>query len=252
MSDSIPAGELHPQMNQLLSSLSATSRDRLLRHMQLVTLPLGRVLYEPGDTSRHVYFPTDSTVALQDVLPTGQCALLAVVGNDGMVGLAIAAGGESLPGRAVVQSDGHAYRLAGQLLKPELNRQVDLVQEIFSYTRRLTVQMARSAFCVRQHSVIERMARWLLLTLDRGASLSWSIPSELMANVLGVRREVAVRTAGLLQERGVIQYDENMLLVRDRLALVKQCCDCFETRPDAIARAESARSVAVAAAADTQ
>jgi CRP-like cAMP-binding protein len=245
MSDSISAGELQLQKNRLLASLSAASRDRLLGHMQLVTMPLGRVLYEPGDTFRHVYFPTDSTVALQDVLPTGQCALLAVVGNDGMVGLAITAGGASVPGRAVVQSDGHAYRLAGQLLRVELNRQADLLQGLFSYTQSLTMQMARSASCNRQHSVLERMARWLLSTFDRGVTVPWSIPSELMASVLGVRREAAVRTAGLLQERGAIDYDEKLLLVRDRLELARQCCDCYGAVRGATSQAALAVSFTV-------
>src|SRR5882672_8208761 len=193
-----------PQQNHLLAALPAAVQHRLFPHLELVPLPLGKVLYESGDTLRHIYFPTDSIVSLLYVMENGASAEISVVGNEGLIGVALFMGGESTPSRAIVQSAGHAYRLLGQRLKDEFNRHGDLLLLMLRYTQSLITQMAQTAVCNRHHSIDQQLCRWLLLSLDRLPSSKLTMTQELIANMLGVRREGVTEAAGKLQKLGVI------------------------------------------------
>ena len=185
-----------PQQNHLLAALSAEVRQRLFAHLELVPLPLGKVLYESGDTMRHVYFPTDSIISLIYVMESGASAEISVVGNEGLVGIALFMGGESTPSRAIVQSGGQAYRLPGQRLKDEFNRHGELLLLMLRYTQALITQMSQTAVCNRHHSIDQQLCRWLLLSLDRLPSNQLTMTQELIANMLGVRREGVTEAAG--------------------------------------------------------
>jgi CRP-like cAMP-binding protein len=192
---SLTRGTHNPAQNHLLAALSAPELERLAPHLELVPLPLGEVLYEPGNVLHHVYFPTDSIISLLYVLEDGASAEIAVVGNEGIIGVALFMGGETTPSRAVVQSAGHAYRLKGQLLKQEFNRAGAMQHLLLRYTQALLTQMAQTAVCNRHHSVDQQLCRWLLLSLDRLASNELSMTQELIANMLGVRREGVTEAA---------------------------------------------------------
>ena len=194
-----------PQQNHLLAALSAAERERLYPHLRLVPMPLGEVLYESGDLLRHVYFPTDSIVSLLYVLADGASAEISVVGNEGLIGIALFMGGETTPSRAIVQSAGHAYRLIGQRLKDEFHRNGELQLLLLRYTQALITQMAQTAVCNRHHSVDQQLCRWLLLSLDRLSSNQLTMTQELIANMLGVRREGVTEAAGKLDKLGVIR-----------------------------------------------
>jgi CRP-like cAMP-binding protein len=193
-----------PQQNSLLRALPALESERLFAHMELVAMPLGNVLYESGSQLRHVYFPTTSIVSLLYVMEDGASAEIAVVGNEGMVGVALFMGGETTPSRAVVQSAGHAFRLKGQLLKEEFHRAAGLQHLLLRYTQALLTQMAQTAVCNRHHSVDQQLCRWLLLSLDRLPTNKLIMTQELIANMLGVRREGVTEAAGKLQGAGLI------------------------------------------------
>jgi CRP-like cAMP-binding protein len=216
-----------PQQNHLLAALSATERERLYPHLQLVPMPLGKVLYESGDVMRHVYFPTDSIISLLYVLEDGASAEISVVGNEGLIGVALFMGGETTPSRAIVQSAGSAYRLIGQLLKEEFHRNGGMQLLLLRYTQALLTQMAQTAVCNRHHSVDQQLCRWLLLSLDRLTSNKLNMTQELIANMLGVRREGVTDAAGKLQKLGVIQYARGRITVLDRPKLEKLCCECY-------------------------
>jgi CRP-like cAMP-binding protein len=216
-----------PQQNHLLASLSAAERERLYPHLQLVALPLGKVLYESGDVMRHVYFPTDSIVSLLYVLADGASAEISVVGNEGLIGVALFMGGETTPSRAIVQSAGFAYRLMGRLLKEEFHRNGGMQLLLLRYTQALLTQMAQTAVCNRHHSVDQQLCRWLLLSLDRLAANKLTMTQELIANMLGVRREGVTDAAGKLQKQGVIQYARGRITVLDRPELERLCCECY-------------------------
>ena len=216
-----------PQQNHLLAALSATERERLYPHLQLVPMPLGKVLYESGDVMRHVYFPTDSIISLLYVLEDGASAEISVVGNEGIIGVSLFMGGETTPSRAIVQSAGSAYRLLGQLLKEEFHRSGGMQLLLLRYTQALLTQMAQTAVCNRHHSVDQQLCRWLLLSLDRLASNKLTMTQELIANMLGVRREGVTDAAGKLQKLGVIQYARGRITVLDRPKLEKLCCECY-------------------------
>jgi CRP-like cAMP-binding protein len=186
-------GSHDPRENHLLAAFSSEERDRLYQHLQLVPMPLGEVLYEPGDVLRHVYFPTDSIVSLLYVLADGASAEISVVGNEGLIGIALFMGGETTPSRAIVQSAGHAYRLIGQRLKDEFHRNGELQLLLLRYTQALITQMAQTAVCNRHHSVDQQLCRWLLLSLDRLSSNQLTMTQELIANMLGVRRQASPR-----------------------------------------------------------
>jgi CRP-like cAMP-binding protein len=213
--------------NQLLAALSSAERERIFPHLQLVSMPLGKVLYEPGDILRHVYFPIDSIVSLLYVLENGASAEISVVGNEGLIGIALFMGGETTPSRAIVQSAGRAYRLIGQHLKDEFRRNGGMQLLLLRYTQALITQMAQTAVCNRHHSVDQQLCRWLLLSLDRLSSNQLTMTQELIANMLGVRREGVTEAAGKLHKIGVIRYTRGKITVLNRPMLEKLCCECY-------------------------
>ncbi len=193
-----------PQQNNLLATLPAEEFGRLLPFLALVDLPLGHVLYESGARLPHVYFPVNSIVSLIYVMEDGSSAEIAVVGNEGMLGVALFMGGETTPSRAIVQSEGVAYRMPSHLLKREFNRAGPLMRLLLRYTQALITQMAQTAVCNRHHSVDKQLCRWLLMSLDRLPSNELTMTQELIANMLGVRREGVTEAAGRLQDAGII------------------------------------------------
>jgi CRP-like cAMP-binding protein len=221
------AATSRPQQNQILDALPQPERERLLPFLEPVTLPLGKVVYEPGDVLRDIYFPTDSIVSLLYMFKDGRSAEIAVVGNDGAVGVALFMGGETTTNRAIVQSAGSAYRLSGERLKEEFGRHTEMLHILLRYTLALITQMAQTAVCNRHHSVDQQLCRWLLLSLDRLASSELTMTQKLIANMLGVRRVGVTRAAGKLQELGVITYQRGRIAVLDRPALERLCCECY-------------------------
>lgn len=218
---------LTPQQNHLLAALSAEAQSRLFPHLELVPLPLGKVLYESGDTLRHVYFPTNAIVSLLYVMESGASAEISVVGNDGLIGIALFMGGESTSSRGIVQSAGYAYRLLGQRLKDEFNRHGELLLLMLRYTQALITQMAQTAVCNRHHSIDQQLCRWLLLSMDRLPDNRLTMTQELIANMLGVRREGVTEAAGKLQKLGVIEYNRGQITVLDRAKLEQLSCECY-------------------------
>jgi CRP-like cAMP-binding protein len=216
-----------PTQNHLLAALPAAEFDRLSPHLELVSMPLGEALYESGGLLHHVYFPTTSIVSLLYVLADGASAEIAVVGNEGILGISLFMGGETTPSRAVVQSAGFGYRLKAQLLKQEFNRAGPVLHLLLRYTQALITQMAQTAVCNRHHSVEQQLCRWLLLSLDRLSSDSLTMTQELIANMLGVRREGVTEAAGNLQRAGLIRYSRGRIEVLDRPALEKAVCECY-------------------------
>jgi CRP-like cAMP-binding protein len=225
-----------PKQNRLLAILPADVQERLLPHMELIELPLGKVLYESGDTLRYVYFPTNSIVSLLYVMESGASAEISVVGNEGLIGVALFMGGESTTSRAIVQSAGQAYRLLGQRLKDEFNRHGALLHTLLRYTQALITQMAQTAVCNRHHSIDQQLCRWLLLSLDRLEGNELVMTQELIANMLGVRREGVTDAAGRLQCLGVIEYHRGHIQVLNRAKLENLSCECY-----AVVRKESDR-----------
>jgi CRP-like cAMP-binding protein len=216
-----------PRENNLLAALPEEDYARLLPQLELVPLPLGKVLYESNSELRHVYFPTTAIVSLLYVMLDGASAEIAVVGNEGIIGVALFMGGETMPNRAVVQSAGHAYRLKGQLLKQEFNRSGELQHLLLRYTQALLTQMAQTAVCNRHHSLDQQLCRWLLLSLDRLSSNELVMTQELIANMLGVRREGVTESAGNLQSAGLIDYHRGHITVLDRTGLEARTCECY-------------------------
>ena len=216
-----------PQQNHLLAALPPDVQIRLFPRLEPVSLPLGKVVYESGDTLRHVYFPTDSIVSLLYVMESGASAEISVVGNEGLIGISLFMGGESTPSRAVVQSAGNAYRLPGQQLKDEFNRHGDLQQVLLRYAQTLMTQMSQTAVCNRHHTIDQQLCRWLLLSLDRLPDNRLSMTQELIANMLGVRREGVTEAAGKLQRAGVILYSRGHITVLDRPKLEQLSCECY-------------------------
>ena len=223
----MPAAHVHED-NHLLAALSPPERERLIPHLKLVPMPLGRVLYESGDVMRHVYFPTDCIVSLLYVMENGASAEISIVGNEGLIGIALFMGGETTPSRAIVQSAGHAYRLIGRELKEEFHRNGQMQLLLLRYTQALITQMAQTAVCNRHHSVDQQLCRWLLLSLDRLSSNKLTMTQELIANMLGVRREGVTEAAGKLQKLGVIRYSRGQITVLDREKMEQLCCECYE------------------------
>lgn len=217
----------HPQQNHLLAALPQEVKSRLFSHLELVPMSLGQVMYESGDAMRHVYFPTDSIVSLLYVMESGASAEISVVGNEGLIGISLFMGGESTPSRAIVQSAGHAYRLLGQRLKDEFNLHGELLVLMLRYTQSLITQMAQTAVCNRHHSIDQQLCRWLLLSLDRLPGNRLTMTQELIANMLGVRREGVTDAAGKLQKLGVIEYNRGQITVLDRPRLEQLSCECY-------------------------
>ena len=221
-----------PHQNHLLAALPAEEYKRLLPHLELVTMPLGHALYESGVPMHHVFFPTDSIVSLLYVMEDGASAEIAIVGNDGIVGISVFMGGETTPSRAVVQSAGHAYRLPTQLLKDEFNRSGGrragaLQHLLLRYTQALLTQMTQTSACNRHHSLDQQFCRWLLLSLDRLPTNELVMTQELIANMLGVRREGVTEAAGKVQKAGLIKYRRGHITVLDRPRLEDRVCECY-------------------------
>jgi CRP-like cAMP-binding protein len=217
-----------PKQNHLLAALPKPEFERLLSHLELVPLPLGEALYESGDTLNHVYFPATAIVSLLYEFENGSSAEIAVIGYEGIVGIALFMGGDTMPNRAVVQSAGHAFRLRGQLLKEEFNRAGSLQHLLLRYTLAMLTQMAQTAVCNRHHSVDQQLCRWLLLSLDRLPANELVMTQELIAKMLGVRREGVTEAAGKLQDAGLIHYSRGRITVLDRPGLEKRVCECYE------------------------
>lgn len=218
---------LKPQQNHLLAALTEDIQKSLFPHLKLVSLSLGEVLYESGDVMQNVYFPTDSIVSLLYVLEDGASAEISVVGNEGMIGIALLMGGESTSSRAIVQSAGYAYQMKRKQIKEEFNRHGQLMSLMLRYTQSLITQMAQTAVCNRHHSIDKQLCRWLLLSLDRLTTNQLCMTQELIANMLGVRREGVTEAAGKLQRLGVIEYSRGHINVIDRPRLETLCCECY-------------------------
>jgi len=218
----------NPHLNHLLDALLKADYDRLFPNLELVEMPLGQVLCESGDKLKHVYFPTTSIVSLLYVMENGASAEIAVVGNEGILGVPILLGGDSTPSRAVVQSAGHGYRMKALLLKNEFVRAGPLQRLLLRYTQALITQMAQTAVCNRHHSVEQQLCRWLLLSLDRLSSNELNMTQELIANMLGVRREGVTEAAGVLQHLGLINYSRGHIKVLDRKSLEAKSCECYQ------------------------
>jgi CRP-like cAMP-binding protein len=216
-----------PRQNRLLAALPAADYERLLPALERVSMPLGLVLYESGGILDYVYFPTDSIVSLLYVMVDGASAEIAVTGCEGLVGIALFMGGETTPSRAVVQSAGDGYRLKAASLKKEFDNGGVLQHLALRYTQALITQMAQTAVCNRHHSVEQQLCRWLLLSLDRLPSNELTMTQELIANMLGVRREGVTEAAGRLQAAGLIKYSRGHIEVLDRPMLEARVCECY-------------------------
>ncbi|WP_196159308.1 Crp/Fnr family transcriptional regulator [Reinekea sp. G2M2-21] len=218
---------LDPLQNHLLASLPADVQDRLLPNLELVNLELGAVLYESGDALHHAYFPVDCIVSLLYVMEDGASAEISIVGNDGMLGTALFMGGESTPSRAIIQSAGHAYRVGRKIFKSEFSRHTELLILLLRYSQALLTQIAQTAVCNRHHTIDQQLCRWLLLSLDRLPKNTVVMTQELIANMLGVRRESVTEAAGKLQKLGVISYQRGHITVLNRQRMEELSCECY-------------------------
>jgi CRP-like cAMP-binding protein len=217
-----------PKQNHLLDALPEDDYIRIQGMLEYIPLPLGQALYESGGHLKHVYFPTTAIVSLLYVLESGASAEIAVVGNEGILGVSLFMGGETTPSRAVVQSAGHGYRMRASLLKEEFNRAGPMMHLLLRYTQALITQMAQTAVCNRHHSIEQQLCRWLLLSLDRLSSDELNMTQELIANMLGVRREGVTEAAGKLQRAGLIEYARGHIRVLDRPRLEAEVCECYQ------------------------
>lgn len=221
-----------PRQNHLLDALLQSEYDRLFPNLEYVKLQLGDVLYESGELLKYVYFPIDSIISMLYVMEDGASAEIAIVGNEGILGVSLFMGGETTTSRAVVQSAGYGYKLKAQFLKNEFNRAGPVMRLLLRYTQALITQMSQTAVCNRHHSIEQQLCRWLLLSLDRLASDELSMTQELIANMLGVRREGVTEAAGKLQRAGLIDYKRGTIKVLDRPALEKRVCECYQVVKD--------------------
>jgi CRP-like cAMP-binding protein len=213
--------------NRLLAAMPPEEFARLEPHLEFTPLPLGWTVYESGGKQGYIYFPTDAIVSLLSVLEDGFSTEIAVVGNDGVVGISLFMGGETTPSHAVVQSAGQGYRVKGSIVKSEFKRNIALQHILLRYTQALITQMTQTAVCNRHHSVDQQLCRWLLLSLDRLPSNELIMTQELIGNMLGVRREGVTEAAGKLQHAGVIRYRRGRITVLDRPALEARVCECY-------------------------
>jgi CRP-like cAMP-binding protein len=225
--DSVKTLSTGPTENHLLAALPDTEWQRWLPHLERVEMPLGQVLYEAGGTLSHVYFPTTAIVSLLYVMENGASAEIAVVGNEGIVGISLFMGGDSTSSRAVVQSAGLGLRLKAQIMKDDFNRAGPVLHLLLRYTQALITQMAQTAVCNRHHSLDQQLCRWLLLSLDRLEGNELVMTQELIANMLGVRREGVTEGALKLQTAGLIRYARGHISVLDRDGLQKRSCECY-------------------------
>jgi CRP-like cAMP-binding protein len=223
---------LNPKTNHLLAALPDAEWQRWQPQLESIEMPLGQVLYESGGTLSHVYFPTSAIVSLLYVMENGASAEIAVVGNEGIVGISLFMGGGSTPSRAVVQSAGEGFRLKAQTMKDEFNRAGPVLHLLLRYTQALITQMAQTAVCNRHHSLDQQLCRWLLLSLDRLHGNELVMTQELIANMLGVRREGVTEAALKLQKAGLIRYARGHIAVLDRESLQKRACECYAVVKD--------------------
>ncbi len=217
----------NPNENHLLAALPPADLKALITRLEPVPMPLGEMLYGPDDQLQHAYFPTTAIVSLHYVMESGATAETAGVGNEGVVGISLFMGGDTTPSSAVVQTAGHGYRLDRHAIKQEFERAGPFQRLLLRYTQALITQMAQSAACYRHHSVEQQLCRWLLLTLDRSATNELIMTQELVANMLGVRREGITEAAGNLQRKGYISYRRGHIAVLDRAGLETQSCECY-------------------------
>ncbi len=218
----------NPRKNHLLAALPEPEWQRWLPQLEWVELPLGQVLYESGGTLSHVYFPTTAIVSLLYVMENGASAEIAVVGNEGIVGISLFMGGGTTPSRGVVQSAGNAFRLKAQAIKEEFNRSGPVMHLLLRYTQALITQMAQTAVCNRHHTLEQQLCRWLLLSIDRLQGNELVMTQELIANMLGVRREGVTEGALKLQKLGLIRYARGHIVILDRPGLEKLTCECYD------------------------
>lgn len=217
----------NPSWNHLLGALSDAERDRWSPHLESVEMPLGTVLYESGAPLAHVYFPTTAIVSLLYTMEDGSSAEIAIVGNEGLVGVSIFMGGQSTTSRAVVQSGGHGYRLRAGVLMDEFNRSAPVMHLLLRYTQALITQMSQTAVCNRHHSLDQQLCRWLLLSLDRLQGNQLVMTQDLIANMLGVRREGVTAGARKLQKAGLIRYARGRITILNRTGLEGRTCECY-------------------------
>ena len=216
-----------PRQNRLLAALPAENYERLLPHLELVPLPLGWAVYEAGTKMNYLYFPTCGILSRIHVTKDGAPTGISIAGNDGLIGVALIMGGDTSARRVVVHSAGYAYRLRADVLKREFERGGTLQQLLLRYAQALITQMAQTAVCNRHHSVVQQLCRWLLLNLDRSPSNELTMTQELIATMLGVRREGVTEAAGHLQKAGLIQYRRGHISVLDRSKLETLACECY-------------------------
>ncbi|MFO7528925.1 MAG: Crp/Fnr family transcriptional regulator [Marinobacter sp.] len=216
-----------PEQNHLLAALPESAKARILPRLKLVELDLGQVIYESGQPIEFVYFPTDCIISLLYVMVNGSSAEISVVGNEGIAGIAVFMGGDSTPSRTVVQSKGFAYRMSAPDLKVEFDNNPDVRVLTLRYTQALITQMSQTAVCNRHHTIDQQLCRWLLLSLDRLPDNHLKMTQELIANMLGVRREGVTEAASKLQKLGIIEYHRGHIIVIDRSALEGLCCECY-------------------------
>ena len=214
-------------LNHLLAAVPTAEWKRLAKHLEPVDLSLAQVLYESGATMTHMYFPTTSIVSLLYVMENGSSAEIAVVGNEGLVGVSLFMGGESTPSRAVVQSAGKGFKIEAQIMKDEFNKAGPVMHLLLRYTQALITQMAQTAVCNRHHSLDQQLCRWLLLSLDRLHGTDLVMTQELISNMLGVRREGVTEAAMQLQAAGIIRYTRGKISVLDRPGLERRTCECY-------------------------
>ncbi|MES2756988.1 MAG: Crp/Fnr family transcriptional regulator [Pseudomonadota bacterium] len=216
-----------PNQNHLMAALLDAEFDRLSPHLELIPMKLGDVLYESGDKVQYVHFPTTAIISLHYLLENGGSSEIAGVGNEGVLGISAFMGGDSTPSRAVVQTGGFGYRLPAHILMEEFNRTGQVMRLLLRYTQALLTQMSQTAVCNRHHTVEQQLCRWLLLTLDRLGSNELTMTQELIANMLGVRREGVTEAAGRLQGYGYISYRRGHITVLDRKGLEQDVCECY-------------------------
>ena len=216
-----------PRQNQILAALPPAEWERWRPQLEAVDMPLGTALYESGKTLAHLYFPTTSIVSLLYVMENGSSAEIAIVGHEGLVGISLFMGGDSTPSRAVVQSAGRGFRLKADGMMNEFNRSGPVMHLLLRYTQALITQMAQTAVCNRHHTLDQQLCRWLLLSLDRLPTNELVMTQELIANMLGVRREGVTESAGRLQKDGLISYQRGRITVLDRPQLEQRTCECY-------------------------
>lgn len=223
MADASPS----PRQNHLLAALAPEQWENWYRHLEYDDMRLGEVLYEPGDTLQHVYFPVTSIVSLLYVMKNGESAEIAIVGSEGVVGVPLFMGGGSTSSRALIQSAGGTYRLSAALMKTEFDKGGPVLHLLLRYTQALMTQMVQTAACNKHHSLDQQLCRWLLLSLDRLPSTEMQMTRELIAHMLGVSPERATEVVLKLKKLGVIQYERGRIRVLDRIALEKLSCECY-------------------------